>query len=154
MDDVIENCQTTFEEDGVNQQTLDDLRKVGLFSSSWSLWSILLQQLIFIVAGSIFCNFSALRFVQFKKFGFFIDASSQILAWRNVRFFFWWAKFVRILGGCRAFDSFLCCAPLFFTFYFKSYCLVNFAEISISQFATLTDPSINWPPYLLQYRKR
>ena len=28
MDDVIENCQTTFEEDGVNQQTLDDLRKV------------------------------------------------------------------------------------------------------------------------------
>ncbi|CAD6586595.1 MAG: hypothetical protein ASARMPREDX12_002468 [Alectoria sarmentosa] len=27
MDDVIENCQTTFEEDGVNQQTLDDLRK-------------------------------------------------------------------------------------------------------------------------------
>lgn len=31
MDDVIENCQTTFEEDGVNQQTLDDLRKVGLF---------------------------------------------------------------------------------------------------------------------------
>ena len=30
MDDVIENCQTTFEEDGVNQQTLDDLRKVGL----------------------------------------------------------------------------------------------------------------------------
>ena len=29
MDDVIENCQTTFEEDGVNQQTLDDLRKVG-----------------------------------------------------------------------------------------------------------------------------
>ena len=30
MDDVIENCQNTFEEDGVNQQTLDDLRKVGL----------------------------------------------------------------------------------------------------------------------------
>lgn len=32
MDDVIENCQVTFEEDGVNQQTLDELRKVGLFS--------------------------------------------------------------------------------------------------------------------------
>ena len=31
MDDVIENCQVTFEEDGVNQQTLDELRKVGLF---------------------------------------------------------------------------------------------------------------------------
>lgn len=29
MDDVIENCQTTFEEDGVNQQTLEDLRSVG-----------------------------------------------------------------------------------------------------------------------------
>lgn len=30
MDDVIESCQVTFEEDGVNQHTLDDLRKVGL----------------------------------------------------------------------------------------------------------------------------
>lgn len=30
MDDVIENCATTFEEDGVNQQTLDDIRKVGI----------------------------------------------------------------------------------------------------------------------------
>ena len=29
MDDVIDSCQVTFEEDGVNQQTLDDLRKVG-----------------------------------------------------------------------------------------------------------------------------
>lgn len=29
MDDVIDNCTTTFEEDGVNQQTLDDIRKVG-----------------------------------------------------------------------------------------------------------------------------
>ena len=29
MNDVIENCQTTFEEDGVNQQTLEDLRSVG-----------------------------------------------------------------------------------------------------------------------------
>lgn len=40
MDDVIENCQVTFEEDGVNQQTLDELRKVGLFFtfllSRWS----------------------------------------------------------------------------------------------------------------------
>lgn len=34
MDDVIENCQVTFEEDGVNQQTLDELRKVGLFHFS------------------------------------------------------------------------------------------------------------------------
>lgn len=33
MDDVIENCQVTFEEDGVNQQTLDELRKVGSSSS-------------------------------------------------------------------------------------------------------------------------
>ena len=29
MEDVIENCQTTFEEDGVNQQTLEDLKSVG-----------------------------------------------------------------------------------------------------------------------------
>lgn len=29
MNDVIENCQNTFEEDGVNQQTLEDLRSVG-----------------------------------------------------------------------------------------------------------------------------
>ncbi len=33
MDDVIENCATTFEEDGVNQQTLDDIRKVRIPSS-------------------------------------------------------------------------------------------------------------------------
>lgn len=44
MDDVIENCQVTFEEDGVNQQTLDELRKVGHFS----LFSYL--------AGRIFSN--------------------------------------------------------------------------------------------------
>lgn len=31
MDDVIESCQVTFEEDGVNHHTLDDLRKVGVF---------------------------------------------------------------------------------------------------------------------------
>ena len=30
MDDVIDSCQVTFEEDGVNQHTLDELRKVGL----------------------------------------------------------------------------------------------------------------------------
>lgn len=112
MDDVIENCQTTFEEDGVNQQTLDDLRKVGLFLFSWSLWSVLVQQIIIIVAGSKLRIFSALRNVQSKRSGFFVDASVQILAWRN-------AKFVRILGGCRAFDSFLCCAPLFFDFPFN-----------------------------------
>lgn len=34
MDDVIENCATTFEEDGVNQQTLDDIRKVRIHLSS------------------------------------------------------------------------------------------------------------------------
>lgn len=41
MDDVIENCQTTFEEDGVNPQILDDLRKVGhlfLSPASTKLW--------------------------------------------------------------------------------------------------------------------
>ncbi|KAL6713818.1 hypothetical protein ACLMJK_008312 [Lecanora helva] len=34
MDDVIESCATTFEEDGVNQQTLDDLRK-RCFEQTW-----------------------------------------------------------------------------------------------------------------------
>lgn len=31
MDDVIDNCQVTFEEDGINQQTLNDMKTVGLF---------------------------------------------------------------------------------------------------------------------------
>ena len=29
MDDVIENCHNTFEEDGVSQQTLEDLKTVS-----------------------------------------------------------------------------------------------------------------------------
>ena len=33
MDDVIENLQVTFEEDGINQQTLNDLRTVGCLVS-------------------------------------------------------------------------------------------------------------------------
>lgn len=55
MDDVIENCQVTFEEDGVNQQTLDELRKVGLFS----LFSYL--------AGRIFSTcFQTIRYIHDK----------------------------------------------------------------------------------------
>ncbi len=40
MDDVIDNCQVTFEEDGINQQTLNDMKTVGLsFSySTVPLW--------------------------------------------------------------------------------------------------------------------
>ena len=39
MEDVIENCQTTFEEEGVSQQTLEDLRSVGVpFSFAPSLY--------------------------------------------------------------------------------------------------------------------
>ena len=34
MDEVIESCQVPFEEDGVNSQTLDDLRKVSDLDSS------------------------------------------------------------------------------------------------------------------------
>ena len=52
MDDVIENCQTTFEEDGVNQQTLDDLRKVGLPLPYHASRSILLRQISIIAPGS------------------------------------------------------------------------------------------------------
>ena len=58
MEDVIENCQTTFEEDGVNQQTLEDLRSVGrpglhprIFSmlSSFSLFHLLLLLLLLLL---------------------------------------------------------------------------------------------------------
>lgn len=77
MDDVIENCQTTFEEDGVNQQTLDDLRKVGLFPSGSSSWSIFLHQLIIVD--------SALSVTQSKRFVSFDDTSFLRLAGRNVR---------------------------------------------------------------------
>ena len=52
MDDVIENCQTTFEEDGVNQQTLDDLRKVGLSPCYRSSRSILLPQISIIAPAA------------------------------------------------------------------------------------------------------
>lgn len=40
MDDVIDNCQVTFEEDGINQQTLNDMKTVGLSFSflTASLW--------------------------------------------------------------------------------------------------------------------
>jgi hypothetical protein len=31
MDEVIESCQVAFEEDGINSQTLEDLRKVTFF---------------------------------------------------------------------------------------------------------------------------
>lgn len=31
MDDVIDQSQVTFEEDGINQQTLEELRAVGRF---------------------------------------------------------------------------------------------------------------------------
>ena len=55
MDDVIENCQTTFEEDGVNQQTLDDLRKVCLIPSCCPSWSIVGQQMIIVVVDSSSC---------------------------------------------------------------------------------------------------
>ena len=61
MDDVIENCQTTFEEDGVNQQTLDDLRKVGLFS----LVSVMVQT-INIFARSISDIVIALSLTRFE----------------------------------------------------------------------------------------
>ena len=69
MDDVIENCQTTFEEDGVNQQTLDDLRKVGRSLSYHSLsWSNLLSQISSFVPGSSPYMIFALSIFQIKRF--------------------------------------------------------------------------------------
>lgn len=38
MDEVIEACQVPFEEDGVNSQTLEDLRTVRLFLFTSSLF--------------------------------------------------------------------------------------------------------------------
>jgi len=43
MDDVIDNCQVTFEEDGINQQTLNDMKTVGLFFSSFLTASVLIK---------------------------------------------------------------------------------------------------------------
>ena len=58
MDDVIDTCQVTFEEDGINQQTLNDLRTVGLAFSSPSavaqLWIENLAHSCF-VNGDIIC---------------------------------------------------------------------------------------------------
>ena len=67
MDDVIENCQTTFEEDGVNQQTLDDLRKVGLLRS---LQSTLLPKTMILALGSSSYTVCGLSVIRFKSYRF------------------------------------------------------------------------------------
>ena len=69
MDDVIENCQTTFEEDGVNPQTLDDMRKVGLFPSCCSSWSFVGHQIIIMVVGSSSCIVFELSIARSKRSG-------------------------------------------------------------------------------------
>ena len=51
MDDVIENCATTFEEDGVNNETLADMRKVGRFPFIFSALSVILRTLSCIIPG-------------------------------------------------------------------------------------------------------
>lgn len=49
MDDVIDNCATTFEEDGVNNETLADMRKVGRFPFTFSAPRIILRTLSSII---------------------------------------------------------------------------------------------------------
>lgn len=69
MDDVIDNCQTTFEEDGVNQDTLDELRTVGLPFSLHSSRSILLPQVSIITPGSSPYMTSAFSITPFRDSG-------------------------------------------------------------------------------------
>ena len=115
MDDVIENCQTTFEEDGVNQQTLDDLRKVGLF--------LFLQQIIDIVPGSssYTLNLSCVEHHSMQEM-WVVSYLSPESAGAMFSFGGWaalrnYAVFlIKFWGGCRAFDSFLCRAPLLLLF--------------------------------------
>lgn len=38
MDEVIEACRVPFEEDGINNETLEDLKKVRLFLRGLSIW--------------------------------------------------------------------------------------------------------------------
>ena len=53
MEDVIENCQTTFEEDGVSQQTLEDLRQVSSFFLIRPLISLCLYILLAIISRCV-----------------------------------------------------------------------------------------------------
>ena len=57
-------------------------------------------------------------------------------------------------GGCRAFDSFLCCAPLFSRFLLQSYCLVSFAKIFNASIRNFNRSYTYRLPYLLQYPNR
>ena len=52
MDDVIDNCQVTFEEDGINQQTLNDMRTVG-FSFSFLFFTVPLMDHVFIFSHAV-----------------------------------------------------------------------------------------------------
>ena len=107
MDDVIENCQTTFEEDGVNQQTLEDLKSVGISLSfipallRCQLFTIFSYDLILSVmieaVKSVFTQDSIISCFGGRK-------DSFCTTWQPGRKLWGW---VAVLGGHSAFDSFL-----------------------------------------------
>lgn len=118
MDDVIDNCATTFEEDGVNQQTLDDLRKVGLFLYPVS-WPTPLKSSLALFRSSapheefflsIVDEFGAVCCHSCLKSAEYVLAHIlRILGGKAGH-----GNFGCFFGGRAAFDSFLCCAPLNF----------------------------------------
>ena len=63
MDDVIDNCQVTFEEDGINQQTLNDLRTVGP-SFSYGLFSRYMMVQVFALSQIVDRDISCLIWCQ------------------------------------------------------------------------------------------
>ena len=61
IDDTFEQSQVTFEEEGINQQTLDELRAVGSFLCLWpSGWSSPFPTVGSMIFSSLFCIFPSL----------------------------------------------------------------------------------------------
>ena len=71
IDDTFEQSQVTFEEEGINQQTLDELRAVGLpCSLQPSTWQVHCQSQLGIVPKSLPHRFHVCSFLE-NEFGGF-----------------------------------------------------------------------------------
>lgn len=81
MDDVIENCQVTFEEDGVNQQTLDELRKVSLLSL---VSLVAFSQHVLRHFGLAMTNVEAFLFIRLESYKDF-NAVEFLTLWKSRR---------------------------------------------------------------------
>lgn len=110
MDDVIENCATTFEEDGVNQQTLDDLRKVRPFLCPYYQYNEFVpipSSKIISISFSNHLLFVSTLFSLFSSCPFASQmAGRRFLDFQGGNAGHW--ELVNFWGGCRAFDSFYC----------------------------------------------